>query len=116
MNKTAELAHLPPKFYDTTKSLVQKTGSSQRLAYVLSKSLCSKLKTEGVQDTIHEGFEPIMCLEEIMVNYAKMAIDKLMESSRTQGFDSFKDSMKGIFHKGVGEAFDELKGGFKNED
>ena len=57
-----------------------------------------------------------MCLEEIMVNYAKVAIDKLMESSRNQGFDSFKESMKEIFHKGVGEAFDELKGGFKNED
>lgn len=27
MNKTEELAHLPPKFYDTTKSLMTKTGS-----------------------------------------------------------------------------------------
>ena len=87
MNKNDELAHLPPKFYDTTKSLVQKTGSSQKLAENLSKSLCLKLKTEGVKDSIHEGFEPIMCLEEIMVKYSKEAIDKLMESSRTQGFE-----------------------------
>jgi hypothetical protein len=116
MNKNDELAHLPPKFYDTTKSLVSKTGSSEKLSENLSKALCSKLKTEGVKDSIHEGFEPIMCLEEIMVKYVKMAIDKLMESSRTQGFESFKNSMKEIFHKGVGEAFDELKDGFKNED
>jgi hypothetical protein len=57
-----------------------------------------------------------MCLEEIMVKYVQMAVDKLMESSRTQGFESFKNSMKEIFHKGVGEAFDELKDGFKNEE
>jgi hypothetical protein len=40
MNKTDELAHLPPKFYDTTKSLVEKTGSSQKLAEILTKSVC----------------------------------------------------------------------------
>jgi hypothetical protein len=94
MNKTDELAHLPPKYYDTTKSLVQKLGSSEKLAQNLSKSLCSKLKTEGVKDTIHEGFEPIMCLEEILEKYAKQAIDKLLAGSRTQGFDSFKTTMK----------------------
>ena len=40
MNKTDELAHLPPKFYDTTKSLIEKTGSSQKLAQILTKSAC----------------------------------------------------------------------------
>lgn len=51
-----------------------------------------------------------------MEKYVLQAIKKLMESSRTQGFDEFKTSMKVIFHKGIGEAFDELKDGFKNED
>lgn len=32
MNKSNELAHLPPKFHDTTSSLVQKTGSAEKLA------------------------------------------------------------------------------------
>jgi hypothetical protein len=51
-----------------------------------------------VQDSIHEGFEPIMCLEEILVKHAKQAIDKLMASSRTQGFEQFKTVMKEIFY------------------
>lgn len=71
MNKNEELAHLPPKFHDTTKSLVQKLGSSQKLSDKLSKALCTKLKTEGVKESIHEGFEPIMCFEEILVKYLK---------------------------------------------
>jgi hypothetical protein len=40
MNKTDELAHLPPKYHDTTKSLVQKLGSSEKLAQNLSKVFC----------------------------------------------------------------------------
>lgn len=57
-----------------------------------------------------------MCLEEILVKHAKQAIDKLMASSRTQGFEQFKTVMKEIFYQGVAEIFEELKDGFKNED
>jgi hypothetical protein len=36
-----------------------------------------------------------------------------MQSSRNQGFDLFKTVFKTIFHKFIGESFEELKDGFK---
>ena len=54
-----------------------------------------------------------MCFGEIMEKYAKQAIDKIMESNRNQGFDLFKTVFKTIFHKFIGESFEELKDGFK---
>lgn len=35
-------------------------GSVDTLSKVFAKQICDKLKTEGVKDSIHEGFEPVM--------------------------------------------------------
>lgn len=56
MRKFEELTHLPQKIKDCVAKLQNQLGSSQKLADKISQEIADKLKSEKVQDQIHEGF------------------------------------------------------------
>mgnify|MGYP000079309214 CR=1 FL=1 len=83
-NKIDELNHVPPLVHDTLKKLRDQycQGSAQKLAEVIAKCSGSKLSTEKVKDTIHEGFDPILNFEEVMTKHGKVLIDKVLLAPR----------------------------------
>lgn len=62
MGQYPKLSHIPQKTHQILKEAQEKNcrGSIDTLAEMLADSITSKLKTEGVKDKIHEGFDPIL--------------------------------------------------------
>jgi len=109
MNRFDELAHIPPKSYDKVKELVQKAdNSNQKLAERLSHSIVTKLKNDESRSVMHEGFDPIVAVEDVVTKHAAKAIDTLMSGQREQPFQQFQGKFKALFVQGVGEVFEEL--------
>jgi len=42
------------------------SNSPRKLSHDLAKGITSKLQTEKVKESIHEGFDPVMCSEDIL--------------------------------------------------
>lgn len=53
-------------------------GSVDTLSKVFAKQICDKLKTEGVKDSIHEGFEPVMNIQDVLEASLKVGIEKIL--------------------------------------
>jgi hypothetical protein len=54
-------------------------GSVDALSKVFAKQICDKLKTEGVKDSIHEGFEPVMNIQDVLEQSLKVGIEKILQ-------------------------------------
>jgi len=71
-------------------------GSIDKLAIIVSKAACGKMKVDKVKESIHAGFDPILSCEDILVKYAKQAIKCVQDMTPTTTFAEFKEPLKDI--------------------
>lgn len=114
MGKSHELNHLAPKVFDTFQKLRDRfKGSSLRMAEKLADDVSSLLTNDGLQDLIHEGFDPIVSSEELTTKFAKELIETVLSSERGQTYEELLSKGKHIFVRFVGETITEIVDGFK---
>lgn len=80
IGKVDELPHVPKNAYEAMKSVLdhpQFSGNANKMSIALSKQICDKIKTEKVQESIHEGFEPAMVVDDLIVKYSEQACNKV---------------------------------------
>ena len=84
MGKVDELSHIPPMVHDTLKKLRdEKTeGSNHKLADLITQSFLSKLNSDTCKETIHEGFDPVLNLEEVLGGHCRILMDKFFAAPR----------------------------------
>lgn len=88
MGRTHELNHVPPKVYDIFRQLRDKfKGSSLRMAEKLADEISNLLSNEGLEDLIHEGFDPIVSSEEYTTKFGKELIEKILGGDRDQTYE-----------------------------
>lgn len=69
-------------------------GSVDALSKEFAKQICDKLKTEGVKDSIHEGFEPVINIQDVLEKSLKVGIEKILEGGAGQSFADFYPAVK----------------------
>jgi len=73
------------------------------------------LSNEGLGDSIHEGFDPIVSSEDLITKFAKEMFDTILEeNTKEQSYEEFVSRGKGIFVRFVGETISEISDGFQN--
>ena len=80
----------------------------------MTKAICDMMETEKVQDSIHEGFEPAVCCEDILLKASKQAMDEILKNPDETNFVAFSTPLKLILQNTLGETIEELEDGFKN--
>lgn len=116
MGKYDALAHIPAKTHDALKEIQQKNcaGSIDNLAKMLAASVTDKLQTEKVQESIHEGFDPILNINELLVEHGKRGIEAVYEGGRDQPFATFFAKFKETGVDALGKVMEEVEEGFVN--
>ena len=66
------------------------------------------------EDLIHEGFDPIMCMEDIIAKYAKQTIRSVMSAPRERTFAELHAPLRSIMENFAGESVEDLEDGFIN--
>lgn len=89
-------------------------GSVDTLSKEFAKQLCNKLKTEGVKDSIHEGFEPAMNIQEVLEKSLKVGIEQILQRGPEQSFADFYPAVKEQAVDALGKSVEELEDGFVN--
>jgi len=83
------------------------------MAEKLADDVSSLLTNDGLQDLIHEGFDPIVSSEELTTKFAKELIETVLSSERGQTYEELLSKGKHIFVRFVGETITEIVDGFK---
>lgn len=114
MGQYPKLEHISKQTYQILKEIQTKNckGSVDTLSEMIADSIAEKLKTEGVQDKIHEGFDPVMNIREQLVLFGKEAIEKIYEGGENQPFADFFAAMKKISVQAIGHIVEEIEDGF----
>ena len=114
MGQYPKLEHISKRTHQILKEIQQNNcnGSIDTLSEMLADSITSKLKTDGVKDKIHEGFDPIMNIQEQLVLFGKQGIEKIYEGGENQPFAEFLAAMKRISVQAVGKIVEEIEDGF----
>ena len=89
-------------------------GSVDALSKVFAKQICDKLKTEGVKDSIHEGFEPVMNIQDVLEKSLAVGIEKILQGGAGQGFAAFYPAIKEQAIDALGKSVEEIEDGFVN--
>lgn len=78
MNQIDQLGHIPKNLKQTFKELIEAYGSKEKMVERIVKQLMKSVDVEKMKEKIHEGFEPVMNLEEIMIKQGKAVITQFM--------------------------------------
>ena len=47
------------------------------------------MKNDEILDSLHEGFDPKIAIEDSIKDYIKLAVNKILASDKNQNFESF---------------------------
>lgn len=81
---------------------------------MLAASVTDKLQTEKIQESIHEGFDPVLNINELFIEHGKRGIEAVYEGGRDQPFAQFFANFKKIGVNAVGKVMEEIEEGFVN--
>lgn len=108
-----QLNHLPKKLHDFMQKKKQDyNGSFKKYAEHIYTTMAKELSNDTVSDSIYEGFDPIIAIQDPMQDKIALFCATILEGDPNSTWQAFSEPLKPKATQAVGDIVEELKDGF----